>query len=300
VCLQAAFSLVEIMVVMGLLTVIILGLLLMFNQTQRAFRTGMTQVDVLENGRTITEMLARELSQMTPQGYARTSNTLNFYVVLPNYAPLLQPLPGGSGERRTNLLEELFFTRRENRDNADGWTGTGYFVRTNDGSGNLGFPGLVGSLYRFEMFTNDFLVQQSPRMIFDAYRSSRTIEGRASRVMDGVIHFKIKAYDTNGVWQTDNLTNNYNPATTFNFIKTDIRQSTTVAPGEVGQYFYYSNAVPAFVEFELGILEGRVMERAKSIPDLVARRQYLEDQAARVHLFRMRVPVRNVDPTAYP
>jgi hypothetical protein len=54
------------------------------------------------------------------------------------------------------------------------------------------------------------------------------------------------------------------------------------------------------VEFELGILEGRVMERAKSIPDLVARRQYLEDQAARVHLFRMRVPVRNVDPTAYP
>jgi hypothetical protein len=146
---QAAFSLVEIMVVMGLLTVIILGLLLMFNQTQRAFRTGMTQVDVLENGRTITEMLARELSQMTPQSYARTSNTLNFYVVLPNYAPLLQPLPGGNGERRTNLLEELFFTRRENHDGADGWTGTGYFVRTNDGSGSLGFPGLVGSFVPF-------------------------------------------------------------------------------------------------------------------------------------------------------
>jgi hypothetical protein len=289
------------MVVMGLLTVIILGLLLMFNQTQRAFRTGMTQVDVLENGRTVTEMIARELSQMTPQGFARTSNTVNFFVSLPsnpnNYSPLLQPLPGGNGEKRTNLLEELFFTRR---DGLDSWMGTGYFVRTNDGSGNLGFPGLVGSLYRFEMSTNDFVVQQSPRIIFDAYRNSRGIEGRASRVMDGVIHFKIKAYDTNGVWQTDNLTNNYNSATSFNFIKSDIRMFPAVAPGEVGQYFYYSNAVPAFVEFELGILEGRVMERAKSIPDLVARRQYLEDQAARVHLFRMRVPVRNVDPTAYP
>jgi hypothetical protein len=41
------FSLIEIMVTVGLLTFIILGLLLMFNQTQRAFRTGMTQTDVL-------------------------------------------------------------------------------------------------------------------------------------------------------------------------------------------------------------------------------------------------------------
>jgi hypothetical protein len=67
------------------------------------------------------------------------------------------------------------------------------------------------------MWTNDFVVQQSPRMIFDAYRSSRTTESRASRVMDGVIHFKLKAYDTNGVWQTDNLTNNYNSATDIQF-----------------------------------------------------------------------------------
>src|SRR6185295_14642440 len=77
---QAAFSLIEIMVVMGLLVVIILGLLLMFNQTQRAFRAGMTQVDVLENGRTATEMIARELSQIAPNGLQRTNNSPNFFV----------------------------------------------------------------------------------------------------------------------------------------------------------------------------------------------------------------------------
>ena len=30
-----------------------------------------------------------------------------------------------------------------------------------------------------------------------------------------------------------------------------------------------------------------------------ARRNYLTNQAARTHLFRIRVPIRNVDPTAY-
>src|SRR5947207_12610645 len=52
------FSLIEIMVTVSLLTFIILGLLLMFNQTQRAFRTGMTQTDVLEAGRATMDMLS--------------------------------------------------------------------------------------------------------------------------------------------------------------------------------------------------------------------------------------------------
>src|SRR5262245_6044945 len=81
--LQAAFSLIEIMVVMGLLTVIILGLMMMFNQTKKAFTAGMTQVDVLENGRTVTEMIARELSQIVPNGMHGRSNSPNFSVILP-------------------------------------------------------------------------------------------------------------------------------------------------------------------------------------------------------------------------
>src|SRR5262249_27457656 len=100
-------------------------------------------------------------------------------------------------------------------------------------------------------------------------------------------------YDGNGNWQWADLPNNGAN------LKSDIRLSTGVAPGEVGNYAYYSNAVPAYVEIELGILKSRTWERAKSIADVTARRQYLLQQVAKVHVFRTRVPIRNVDPQAY-
>src|SRR5205807_126156 len=61
-----AFSLIEILVVVALLTVIILGLLAMFHQVQKAFRESMTQVDVLEAGRATLDKLGRELSEAIP------------------------------------------------------------------------------------------------------------------------------------------------------------------------------------------------------------------------------------------
>ncbi|MBE0540348.1 MAG: prepilin-type N-terminal cleavage/methylation domain-containing protein [Verrucomicrobia bacterium] len=270
---RLAFSLIELLVVVALLSIIILGLLLMFNQTQKAFRTGMAQVDVLESGRAATEMLSRELLQMTP---AYSSNGVNFYVGLPklaSYSPLSQPLPGSTtpAEARTNLLEEMFFLTRYNRT----WAGIGYLVTPPDEG--------VATLYRF-YGTN--LFGQDPATLYGAYLNASLTN--MSRIIDGVVHFKVRAFDTNGVWidRTLNLNitiTNGTPAYDF---------------GEVRDLRFYSNAVPAFVEFELGILEQRTLERAKSIP-AAARRAYLEKQAGRVHLFRMRVPIRNVDPTAY-
>src|SRR5436190_20124464 len=78
---RSAFTLVEILVVMALLTVIILGLMATFSQVQRAFRLGMTQTDVLESGRLATDMISRELSQVAPS-YVNVNNTAwNFYTV---------------------------------------------------------------------------------------------------------------------------------------------------------------------------------------------------------------------------
>src|SRR5262249_37093152 len=59
------FSLIEILVVVALMTIIILGLLLMFQQTQRAFTQSMTQSDVLANGRAVMDLIPREVEQMT-------------------------------------------------------------------------------------------------------------------------------------------------------------------------------------------------------------------------------------------
>ena len=68
-------------------------------------------------------------------------------------------------------------------------------------------------------------------------------------------------------------------------------------PGEVGLSFY-SNALPASVEVELGVLEDRALQRAESLP-FVAQTNYLAQHAGQVHIFRQRVWIRNVDPSAY-
>ena len=47
----AAFTLVEVLVVVVLMSFIILALMAVFNSTQAAFRASITQTDVLEGGR---------------------------------------------------------------------------------------------------------------------------------------------------------------------------------------------------------------------------------------------------------
>jgi hypothetical protein len=62
------------------------------------------------------------------------------------------------------------------------------------------------------------------------------------------------------------------------------------------------------VEVEMGVLEDAAVGKAKAFlsvnpppADMVQRqRDFLTNQAGAVHLFRTRVSVRNVDPSAYP
>jgi prepilin-type N-terminal cleavage/methylation domain-containing protein len=284
-----AFSLIEILVVIALMSVIILGLLAMFNQTQRAFRTGMTQVDVLEAGRAATEMIARELSQITPANYSRDAVTFSagIYSYLPPFqpvAPLLQPLPGTKNppDLRMNLLEGMFFLMQENQTGQPRWSGIGYWVG-NPATGASPTEGW-GTLYRFQANTM-FGAFPFPSLLYSNYYRLDARKNLSSRIIDGVVHFKVRAYDTNGVLITKSL-------------KANTAVYTNVV-GEVEFCRFTNSAVPAFVEFELGVLEERALARVKSIPDATTRSNYLAQQAGRVHLFRMRVPVRNVDPTAY-
>ena len=266
----SAFSLIEIIVVISLLSLITLGLLMMFNQTQRVFRAGLTQVDVLEGGRIVTDMMSRELQQMSA---SYRGSATNFYVQLPPVAPLQQSLPGVNLAKRTNLLEEMYFLTRENQT----WTGIGYRV-SNPVNG-------VGTLFRFEASAS---AAQSPDNLFAIYNN--TALTNMSRVLDGVVHFKVRAFNPDGVWITDEI----NPPQD----NTDVRFST-LTQGEIGFYGFRSNALPAAVEIEIGILEDRTLRRVQSIPVGPVRTKYLEDQAGKVHIFRLRIPVRNVDSAAY-
>jgi hypothetical protein len=110
--------------------------------------------------------------------------------------------------------------------------------------------------------------------------------------LEGVIEFRIRAYDTNGVWMTGSsvISNN------FYFIHDS---PPTVAPGEVDTYGFQTTSSPAFVELQLGVLEPQILKRYNSIPDPTARSNFLASHAGNVQLFRQRVAVRNVDPLAY-
>jgi hypothetical protein len=260
---------------------------------------------VQEGGRTLVEMIARELAQTTA-GYKRYANNqnyiVNFRAELPGPAsPLIQPLPGpanlanGDLNARTNLLQSLFFLQKENLK----WTGIGYVVRVSDGAGNLALTDTVGALYRFEASMSDRDFHADPGRLWRDFSAAVATESRMNKIVNGVVHFKVRTYGRDGVWQRDDLPNN-----SLANLKSDIRLSgfeslPMIAGGEVALAAFYSNALPAFVELELGILESRTAQRANAMLDATTRRTYLENQAAHVHVFRTRVPIRNVDPEAY-
>src|SRR6266581_6128658 len=82
-CYKLGFSLIEVMVAVSLLAVIIVGLLAMFYQTQRAFRSGIAQVDVLEGGRATLDLISRELQEMTAASDPTITN-VNLFVRFPD------------------------------------------------------------------------------------------------------------------------------------------------------------------------------------------------------------------------
>ena len=271
---RRAFSLVEVLIAVTLMSIIVLGLMAMFGQTQRAFRMGITQVDVMESGRAALEMMAREIEQANA---ADLSGSINFYVGpdvgVPNPYVLLQQLPG-SNEERTNILQNILFTTREGQE----WTGIGYAVlHTN----------YIGTLYRFE--TNASHIESDKV----AALSQQAFFARSSRVIDGVVHLRVRAYDSLGQLLSPDYT----------FKTLPLHQVDLKWGGRADDIWcsFKSNALPAYVEIELGILEAKTAERARAIGEgsLGAQYNFLTKQVGHVQVFRQRVPIRNVDPSVY-
>ncbi len=312
----SAFTLVEILMVVVLLSLIVLALMAVFNSTQAAFRAGITQTDVMEGGRSVIGLIQSDLEQMTPSfgqsnslfnvvngvakaaangGYQDSmpaSNApVNLAVVLNQYQfqtglrPLLQSLAGTSADR-TNVLQKFFFITRQNTT----WTGIGYFVDTSS-------TNYLNPLYRFAMTTN-VAAANAPWGLYGAFLTNSMLPvpvnaTNLSHLVDGVVHLTVRAYDPNGYW----MTNGY-PFGYTNLARNAYFAQPTPGIGEAG-FYLFSNTVPAAVSVELGVLEDRAIQRAMSIGNPVIQSNYLAQQAAKVHLFRQRIPIRNVDPSAY-
>lgn len=248
----------------SLVAVIIVALLALFYQTQRAFRSGVSQVEMLQASRAALEIISRDLQEMYPSG---RSNVVDFFALVPNaippLPPTLQDLPGGGA--RLNELQELTFVSRVN----DDWVVTAYRV----GDWQLG----VGTLYRgvakvnFDHlpFTNALAIGWMPGPL------------DAPRVLDGVIHFRVQAFDTNSAWVPEG--------------PVSFRAPNANLAGH-GYGFSGATNLPSFLEVELGVLDpvalAQFRSRTNSLNPTTAR-TYLKDKARAVQLFKQRVPIRS-------
>lgn len=286
------FTLVEIMVTVALLSVIILGLVAMFNQTRRAFTSSLAQVDVLESGRGAADLIARDLEQIVPTD---CGNAPNFYVFTPNYygqnSGLLVNQLANPADKWTNLIQELFFLTPAPPSNGQ-WNAIGYLLLSGDEQNS------VGTLYRYYLpglsTTNQnttFNINNIGNNLISYYGSIATSVNptNVNRIIDGVTHFRVLAYQANGVLFP---LNRLAPARV---------EQAVFYPGWEYQYLFTSNAVPAYIEIELGILETRALERYRSFgPGTPAATTFLINNPGAVHLFRQRIPIQSVDPAAFP
>jgi prepilin-type N-terminal cleavage/methylation domain-containing protein len=299
---RSAFTLVEVLVVMTLLSLIVLSLMMVLNNTQTAFRAGISQTGVLESGRAVTDLIKSDLEGMTPSlgtsnaivGNTYTNPPVNFYAAVTTFAsppsPLFQSLVGVSNPniQRTNVLESFFILSSANVNGSPSWIGTGYAVTTNSPDGAL-YP-----LYRFSMTTNAMNGVACQSGLYNAFVSIPFTNSSVwSHLMDGVVELRVRAYDPNGMWMTTNV---------YVFGQTTTNNNVCFLPtiwGETG-FYMFSNTVPASVEIEMGVLEDRTLQRAESLSgSYLAQTNYLAGHAGQVHIFRQRAWIRNVDPSAY-
>jgi hypothetical protein len=312
------------MITVGLLSFIVLGLLAMFQQTQRAFRTGMAYNDILESGRNAGELMGSEIAQMTPSrfpdfiignSFFRTTNC--YAQVSPLFpTPLQQGLAGtslagqpGLQECRTNVVQNFFFLSQFNQT----WTGVGYAVLPPFRDAG------VGTLYRYSLTTTrsnaPFLsgyFQNALQLAVQNVAQGLPVTNM-SRLADGVVHMRLQAFATNGfplLFRSFATNGVFTVSTNGIVLPSNLysnvgkiynsRTAGTVARGVV-DYYFVSNAVPGSLELELGVIEPRVVDRFRALPTSPPQlqRNYLSNHLAQVHLFRQRIPIRNVDFSAY-
>lgn len=306
-----AFTVIELMLAVAIMGVIIYALYSVFSQTQRALRRSETGVDVAQRARAVMEMVGREIEQAQPTfGFwpSTTSTGLVFLWEINmmgglEYPPRVQ----ASSERtdiqpRTNFLHNIFFYN--NKTNA--WQAIGYRV--------IYVTNGVGVLQRFE--TNQFGYRPISNRLATAFINEPQTNITYHHIADGVIHLTFVPYDLQGQrlgWDTDNSdTNHYtiirqrsNGDVIEDFSDTNVVEKASAELREAfpvpvlstnytTAFRFKSNALPAYIEMELGILEPEALEQYYLMVEEqnANAADFLERQINKVHLFRQRIPIR--------
>ena len=319
-----AFTLLELLVAVSVMTLVIYVLYALFDQTQMALRKNAAQVDVNEGGRAAMEMIVRELSQMEVSGYPAITNlqtkvispgsTSFFSRVTPGNKALflayqsdaMPPVEDAWAKEqgfRTNILQDFTFTSRGD----SGFFVTSYrVIDVANGIGTLARCRINGTLpvpppkdqarynktERFNFFFFEPIVNATNR-VFEA-------------VADGVIHLRITPYDQlgrplgHGSRYYDplglNLERRGAAGQALFLIDTNRPVDGTLMQDRYAQsqaQFY--GALPSYFDVEMAVLEPQIVKQARALPE-VARVQtnFLGRQIGKVTLFRQWVPIRDM------
>ena len=320
-----AFTLLELMVAVSVMTLVIYTLYALFNQTQMALRKNAAQVDVNEAGRAAMEMIVRELSQMEVSGYPAFidpqtrltySGSKSFHSrITQGNTPLLLAYqsdaltPEGDDEDlaegfRTNILQDFTFTGRGD----SGFFVTSYRV--------IGAADGIGMLARYR--TNGTLrvtasgqVLTNKTEIFNRYFFDTTTYADSDwfqPIADGVIHLRISPYDRlgrplgHGSLYYDPLGLNLERRDAAGQLLFPPKDPDAPQPpvdgtlmedrdGQSQVQFY--GALPDYFDLEMAVVEPQVLKQVRALPK-AAQANFLGRQIGKVTLFRQRIPIRDM------
>ncbi len=294
---RAGFSLLELLVAVGLLSVLVLALYAMFDQTQKALHANIAQTDVMEGGRTSLDLLAKEVERAHPTGVTGPTNNPVYNVVI-RKRPLTPGMgPGGRDViHRDATFSELFYVLPI-RDRV--WSAAGLYVAHETNASQL-VPVIegvesVGTLYRYQAPTNVFVrgpaaTTQLARLFAD-YDDSRNAARLAraqnsTRILDGIVFFRVLPFGGTGI----PLDGNAIPVTT-------VVTNVNIARPYQGTYLttFAGSSMPSALEVEFGVLPPKSLIQYRSVPDKL-KAGYLAKHAAEILLFRQRIALRSALP----
>jgi type II secretory pathway pseudopilin PulG len=313
-----AFTVIELMLAVAILGVIVFALFSVFNQTQRALRRSETNTDVAQKARAVAELIGLELEQAQPtRTFFPSNNVFSKEINMlggmeQQYVPadfVMESPDASTIQRRTNFIHSIFFYN--NRTNA--WQGIGYRI--------VDFKNGVGSLQRFE--TNIFGHKPYANLGSSNFVSVALTNIAYRHVADGVVHLSFIPYDHNGRrlgWDTGGHqsagydTNQYyvirqrlsgtietatSDTTDFSRNTVLLREAIPTTPNMPNiqyttAFTFLSNALPAYVEMEFGMLEPETLAQYYTMLDDANPNaaKFLQKQISKVHLFRQRIPIR--------
>lgn len=270
---REGFTLVEILTALAITTVIVVALVSMFNTSTKALLAANRMTDIWEDSRAAFGLLRSDISQATVGG---RTNRVNLYAGGGVVASMTNQFVGSIDTR----LQEIYILSND----GGPWGATVYRVVRE--TANAG----VGTLYRFQtnyashsvasgdVLPIDVPVNNLSHPLRAAYDSSLDASlNQFKKLADGVVNLRLVAFATDGRAYTNTAT--LSPAPTDHEVYPDYMT-------------FWGQALPAFVDLELFVLEPDRIEEFRAQAGDIAKRNYLERHVGNIQIFRTRIPIR--------